>query len=36
VSRRRIAQVNVAKLIAPLGDPRIDDFRNALEHRTAR
>ena len=27
----RIAQVNVAKLIAPLDDPRIDDFRNALE-----
>jgi Domain of unknown function (DUF3291) len=31
VTRWRIAQVNVAKLIAPLDDPRIDDFRNALE-----
>jgi heme-degrading monooxygenase HmoA len=31
VSRWRIAQVNVAKLIAPLDDPRIDDFRRALE-----
>lgn len=28
----QIAQVNVAKLIAPLDDPRIDDFREALEH----
>ena len=28
----RIAQVNVARLIAPLDDPRIDDFRNALDH----
>lgn len=28
----RVAQVNVAKLIAPLDHPRIDDFRNALEH----
>ena len=28
----RIAQVNIAKLAAPLDDPRIDDFRNALEH----
>ena len=30
MSRWRIAQVNVAKLIASLDDPRIDDFRNAL------
>ncbi len=28
----QIAQVNVAKLIAPLDDPRIDDFREALDH----
>lgn len=32
VTSWQIAQVNVAKLIAPLDDPRIDDFRNALEH----
>ena len=31
MSRWRIAQVNVGKLVAPLDDPRIDDFRNALE-----
>ena len=31
MTRWRIAQVNVAKLIAPLDDPRIDDFRSALE-----
>jgi hypothetical protein len=29
--RFQIAQVNVGKLVAPLDDPRIDDFRNALE-----
>ena len=28
----RVAQVNVAKLIAPLDHPRIDDFRLALDH----
>ena len=28
----RIAQVNIARLIAPLDDPRIDDFRLALDH----
>lgn len=27
----RVAQVNVATLIAPLDHPQIDDFRNALE-----
>ena len=26
----RIAQVNVGRLLAPVSDPRIDDFRNAL------
>ena len=31
MSRWQLAQVNVAKLTAPLGDPRIADFRNALE-----
>jgi hypothetical protein len=26
-----LAQINVGRLIAPIGDPRIDDFRNNLE-----
>ena len=29
--RHHLAQVNVGKLVAPLDDPRIDDFRDNLE-----
>ncbi|MBS0411981.1 MAG: DUF3291 domain-containing protein, partial [Proteobacteria bacterium] len=28
----QVAQVNVARLVAPLDHPSIDDFRNALDH----
>jgi hypothetical protein len=28
----QLAQVNIGRLLAPLDDPRIDGFRNALDH----
>jgi heme-degrading monooxygenase HmoA len=31
VIRWQIAQVNIARLIAPLDDPRIDEFREAID-----
>jgi heme-degrading monooxygenase HmoA len=31
VSAYHLAQVNVGRLLAPVDDPRIDDFRNALD-----
>jgi hypothetical protein len=30
VTHYHLAQVNVGRLVAPIGDPRIDEFRNAL------
>ncbi|HEY1751889.1 MAG TPA: DUF3291 domain-containing protein [Caulobacteraceae bacterium] len=30
MSGYHLAQINVARLVAPVDDPRIDDFRNAL------
>jgi hypothetical protein len=32
VTAYHLAQVNVGRLLAPVDDPRIDDFRNALDH----
>jgi len=32
VSAWRLAQVNVGRLLAPIDDPRIDEFRRALAH----
>ena len=30
-----LAQVNIGRLLAPVDDPRIDGFRNALDHNNA-
>jgi hypothetical protein len=32
VTAYHLAQVNIGRLLAPVDDPRIDDFRNALDH----